>query len=184
MLKACILTSVQQLEGFDCVLRVGKLWDTGMIARNLGELRITNCDSPSNIKNHGKTITFMDLAKHKLIHYVSTLGARSEGFEYIDGEKYRFIKMKGAMTVNISTAYTSACVSGTGIIQAPFVGVSKSLDCGELVEVLSNYRSEAMQVTLIYAHCRHLARRLQIFLDWPQTTVKDYDVEIGCKNYC
>ena len=39
-------------EGFDCVLRVGTLADSSLIARPLGEYRMVNCASPAYLANH------------------------------------------------------------------------------------------------------------------------------------
>ena len=71
-------------EGFDCVLRVGTLTDSSLVARPLGAFRIVTCASPAYLRRHGKPRRIGDLAKHKLIHYVTTFGARPDGFEYAE----------------------------------------------------------------------------------------------------
>src|SRR5688500_15985936 len=40
-------------EGFDCVLRVGALADSNLIARRLGAFPIANCASPDYLRRHG-----------------------------------------------------------------------------------------------------------------------------------
>ena len=54
-----------------------------------------------------------------MIHYVSTLGGKSEGFEYPESGKYRTLPMSGPVVVNNSDAYNAACLAGLGLIQAP-----------------------------------------------------------------
>ena len=44
-------------EGFDCVVRVGQLADSGLIARPLGQLRIINCVSPGYLEKVGEPQT-------------------------------------------------------------------------------------------------------------------------------
>ncbi|MDC6679384.1 LysR substrate-binding domain-containing protein, partial [Leclercia adecarboxylata] len=80
-------------EGFDCVLRVGPLDDNTLVARPLGQLPIINCASPSYLAARGTPTTLADLAGHALVHYVSTLGQRSPGFEYYDGQTYQSLPM-------------------------------------------------------------------------------------------
>lgn len=159
-------------EGFDCVLRVGALGDSNLIARPLGCYRIVNCASPGYLRRHGTPRSLDDLSRHQLIHYVSTLGARSPGFEYPDGKGgYASLAMPGALTVNNSEAYQAACLAGLGLIQAPMAGLRPLLDSGQLVEVLPQCRAEPMPVSLLYANRRNLPKRVQEFMAWMAQTL-------------
>jgi DNA-binding transcriptional LysR family regulator len=153
-------------EGFDCVLRVGPLDDNTLVARPLGVMHIVNCASPGYLASHGMPQTLDDLAAHALIHYVGTLGQRSPGFEYHDGQDYRSLPMRGAVTVNSGEAYSAAALAGLGIIQVPRLGARQALAAGTLVEVLPQCVAEPMPVTLLYAQRRHLPRRAAAFMDW------------------
>ncbi|MBC7939359.1 MAG: LysR family transcriptional regulator [Chitinophagaceae bacterium] len=154
-------------EGFDCVLRVGKLTDSSLIARPLGEYRMVNCASPAYLATHGTPRSLDDLAHHRQVHYVPSLGARSTGFEYVDTQgKLYTVAMPGALTVNGTIAYEGAALAGLGIIQVPEVGVREHLVAGHLVEVLPDWRAPAMPVSLVYAHRRHLPQRAQVFMNW------------------
>ncbi len=153
-------------EGFDCVLRVGPLDDNTLVARPLGCLDMVNCASPSYLAIHGVPHTLDDLRGHVLVHYVSTLGQRSSGFEYADGQHYRTLRMAGAVTVNSGDGYNAAALAGLGIIQVPRLGVRQALADGTLVEILPHLASEPMPVTLLYAQRRHLPGRVRAFMDW------------------
>ena len=159
-------------EGFDCVLRVGPLDDNTLVARPLGQLPIINCASPSYLAARGTPTTLADLAGHALVHYVSTLGQRSAGFEYYDGQTYQSLPMAGAVTVNSGEGYTAAALAGLGIIQVPLLGVRQALAAGTLVEILADVKAEPMPVTLLYAQRRHLPRRVAAFMDWVAGVVR------------
>ncbi|MEN5101895.1 LysR family transcriptional regulator [Stenotrophomonas sp. TWI809] len=159
-------------EGFDCVLRVGPLDDNTLVARPLGQLRIINCASPAYLAARGTPATLDDLASHALVHYVGTLGQRSPGFEYHDGEAYRSLPMGGAVTVNSGDGYTAAALAGLGIIQVPLLGARPALTAGTLVEILSGLQAEPMPVTLLYAQRRHLPRRVAAFMDWAAAVIR------------
>jgi DNA-binding transcriptional LysR family regulator len=162
-------------EGFDCVVRVGQLADSGLIARPLGQLRIINCVSPGYLEKFGEPQTLEELAEHHwLVHYVLTLGAKSSGWEYWDGQSYRNLPMKGPMTVNNADAYTQACLAGLGIIQAPEAGLRQYIKKGQLVEILKNFAAEPMPISLIYPNRRNLSKRVQVFMDWLAGLVKEY----------
>ncbi|KYG64294.1 transcriptional regulator [Bdellovibrio bacteriovorus] len=163
-------------EGFDCVIRVGNLTDSGLIARPLGKFTVVNCVSPLYIKKHGRPKNLEDLSEHFLVHYVQTLGAKPDGFEYFDGEKFQIKKMRGQITVNNAENYLSACLAGLGIIQAPKAGLKEYLKNKSLIEILPTLKSEPMPVSLVYPHRRHVAKRVQVFMDWVSEIMRDYIV--------
>jgi DNA-binding transcriptional LysR family regulator len=151
-------------EGFDCVVRVGTLTDSELIARPLGHYRMINCASPGYLAAHGTPTCLDDLDAHWLVHYSSLLGTGSPGWEYVDGHRVRFKPMRGRLTVNNAHAYKAACVAGLGLIQAP--AIAPLIDDGALVEVLPQFRAAPMPVSLLYAHRGGLSKRLSALMDW------------------
>jgi DNA-binding transcriptional LysR family regulator len=161
-------------EGFDCVMRVGSVDDVSLIARPLGAFYVTNCASPEYVRIHGMPRTVEDLARHQLIHYVGTFGAKAMGFEYHDGAAYRMADMPGVITVNSAEAYQESCLAGLGIIQAPGPGMRKLIEQGLLVEVAPELRAEPMPVWLLYAQRRNLSQRVQVFMSWIAELLKPH----------
>jgi len=153
-------------EGFDCVMRIGALHDLDVAARAVGQLSMRNCASPAYLARYGVPRTLQDLAEHRLVHYVRTLGGRSTGFEYLQGGELQFQAMAGVVTVNNAEAYSAACLAGLGLIQVPAVGVAEHLRRGELVSVLEDWQAPAMPVSLLYARQRHVPRRVEAFMQW------------------
>ena len=161
-------------EGFDCVLRVGPVVDTSLIARPLPPLRMVNVVSPAYLQAHGTPRTLADLSSHHLVHYASTLGAKPGGFDYSESGQTLSLPMQGAITVNNADAYTAACLAGLSIIQAPAVGVHLLLTQGLLVEVLPQHVAPPMPQTLLYANRRNLSKRVRVVMDWMAEVVGDY----------
>ncbi|UUY08538.1 LysR family transcriptional regulator [Pseudomonas sp. J452] len=159
-------------EGFDCVVRVGSLVDAGLIARPLGQMVQVNCASPAYLARHGTPQSLADLAEHRLVHYVPTLGSKPSGWEVWENATTRFIEMPGSLTVSSTDAYTQACLAGLGIIQVPLVGVRPYLASGQLVEILPAQRAAPMPVSLLYPHRRNLSKRVQVFMDWLSQLVR------------
>ncbi|WP_085317163.1 LysR family transcriptional regulator [Derxia lacustris] len=154
-------------EGFDCVLRVGALDESSLVARPLGRWPLGNFASPDYVARHGRPESPADLARHRLIHYQPLLGARTPGFEYVDGDgATQFVAMPGALAVNSSECYTAACLAGLGIVQSPASALRPLVDAGRLVELLPEHRAAPMPVQLLFAHRRHLPRRVRVFMDW------------------
>ena len=163
-------------EGVDCVIRVGALQDSSLIARPLGLLSQVNCASKSYLDNHGTPTTLDDLQAHHIIHYVPALGNKSPGFEYWQPETgiVAFLPCAGNLTVNNTEAYLAACLAGLGIIQVPSHGIRPHLANGQLVEILPEYRAAPMPVSLLYANRRQQPRRVQLFMNWVESILKPY----------
>jgi DNA-binding transcriptional LysR family regulator len=153
-------------EGFDCVIRVGWLPDSALVARPLGELKMGNYASPAYLDAYGEPKTLADLSRHRLIHYASTLGSRPFGFEYRDGDTWRTVDMAGRITVNNTEAFHAAALAGLGLFQAPRTGNYRQVETGGLVEILRDYEAEPLPVSLVYPRRRHQARRVRAFMDW------------------
>jgi DNA-binding transcriptional LysR family regulator len=163
-------------EGFDCVLRVGALEDSDLVARELGRLRMGNFASPDYLRTHGIPRRLADLAKHSVVHYASSLSAQNAGWEYrnpVDGRVHT-LPMRAAVTVNGTDAFVSAAVAGLGLIQAPTLGTRPLVDAGRLVAVMPRFTAPPLQVSLLYAHRRQLAPRVQAVMTWLLQVLSPY----------
>ena len=161
-------------EGFDCVLRIGSLEDSGLIARPLGQLSQINCASPAYLARFGTPQGLDELARHQLVHYQHNLGGKPAGWEWLDGQQLRHLPMAGTVTVNSTETYQAACLAGLGLIQAPATGLRPLIEAGLLVEVLPAFRAPPLPVALLYANRRQLPRRVQVFMDWLTAELQDY----------
>jgi DNA-binding transcriptional LysR family regulator len=154
-------------EGFDCVLRVGALADSDLVARPLGFLRMRNGASPAYLRAHGTPRTLADLAQHRVVHYMPSLNAQGAAWDYVDAVgQPRSLAMRAQVTVNGTEAYQSAALAGLGLIQAPRFGIESLIASGQLVEVLPDFVAPAMPVSLMLPHRRQLAPRVQAVMGW------------------
>lgn len=161
-------------EGFDCVLRVGNLHDSSLVAKHLGYMNCINCASPTYLAKFGIPQTLSELKQHRLIDYVQSFGQKSRGFEYMQNGQVCYYDMPRSITVNNSEAYNAAALAGLGIVQVPSSGLTGHLQTGRLQPILADLKIEKMPVNLLYAKRSNLSRRTRIFMDWLSLVVKDY----------
>jgi DNA-binding transcriptional LysR family regulator len=152
--------------GVDCVLRIGPLGDSGLIARPIAKLSLTNVASPRYLERYGTPRTPDDLDRHWGVKYASPSTGRVEPWEWVEGSEVRTKPMPGRVTVNSAEAYIACCLAGLGLIQVPAYDVKAHVAAGELIEVMSDYSGESMPMNLVYPHRQRLSRRLQVFADW------------------
>lgn len=159
-------------DGVDCVLRVGSLGDSGLIARPIGRLPLINVASPAYLALHGTPRTPDDLRDHRAINYASPSSGRVEDWEWLENGTLHRMQMQGRVTVNSAEAYIACCLAGLGLIQIPAYDVRGHLEAGELVEIMPHHRAEPMPMALLYPHRQHLSRRLQVFADWLEALLR------------
>ncbi|EYR77431.1 MULTISPECIES: LysR family transcriptional regulator [unclassified Shinella] len=159
-------------DGVDCVLRVGSLGDSGLIARPIGRLPLINVASPAYLALHGTPHTPDDLRDHRAINYASPSSGRVEDWEWLENGTLHRMQMQGRVTVNSAEAYIACCLAGLGLIQIPAYDVRGHLEAGELVEIMPHHRAEPMPMALLYPHRQHLSRRLQVFADWLEALLR------------
>jgi len=163
-------------EGFDCVLRVGALGDSDLVARHIGHMRMCNLASPGYLALHGTPSTLADLAGHRVVHYASALTAHDAGWEYRDPADghYRMARVKAVITVNGTDAYQAAARAGLGLIQAPWVGARIPILDGDLVEVMPDFTARPMPVSLLYPNRRQIPPRVLAVMAWITRVVTPY----------
>lgn len=159
-------------EGFDCVLRIGTLVDSALVARRLGTLPMLNCASPSYLRRFGVPRSLADLDRHQIVHYSLTLGGDEACFEYRQGARWVTRPMRSVVTVNNTDAYSSACIAGLGIIQLPRTGMEESLRSGELVEVLPELTCQPMPVSLVHSRARGTPKRVRAVMAFLEDAMK------------
>ncbi|KKX25056.1 LysR family transcriptional regulator [Rhizobium sp. LC145] len=159
-------------DSVDCVVRVGPLSDSGLIARPIGRLPLINVASPAYLELHGTPHAVSDLGHHWAVNYASPSSGRVEAWEWIEHGALRTLPLRGRVTVNSAEAYIACCLAGLGLIQIPAYDVRHHIEAGELVEVMPDHRAEAMPMTLLYPHRQHLSRRLLVFADWLEALLR------------
>ena len=153
-------------EGIDCAIRVGRLRDSSLIAKRLGEMEQINCASADYLARHGTPQTLADLAHHYAVNFFSSQTGRDLDWEYFEDGKERTLTMRSMVSVSSTSAYVASCRAGLGLIQAPRYGMEALLASGELVEVLPKWRPAPLPVSVVYSHNRHLSPRVRAFVDW------------------
>lgn len=159
-------------ERVDCVLRVGTLSDSGLVARAIGDLPLINVASPAYLARHGVPRTPADLERHRLVNYASPSNGRIAPWEWVEGDEVKRVALRARVTVNSAEAYIACCLAGLGLIQIPAYDVNAHLRAGELVEVLPDHRAAPMPMTLLYPHRQHLSRRFQVFAEWLEALLR------------
>jgi LysR family transcriptional regulator for bpeEF and oprC len=156
-------------EAVDCVIRVGELQDSTMVAKRIGTFESVTCAAPAYIERYGEPSTIDDLHKHRAVHYFSGRTGRIIDWSFMVDGSPRTIAVKGAVSVNDAEAYVNCGVKGFGMIQPARYMVAPYLQSGALREVLTEWIPPSMPISVVYLHNRHLSAKVRVFVDWVST---------------
>jgi LysR family transcriptional regulator for bpeEF and oprC len=153
-------------EGVDCVVRVGALQDSSLVARRIGLFEGVTCAAPDYIERAGVPASLEDLENHKAVNYFSSRTGRTLDWAFkVDGKEVE-VKMKGIVSVNDADAYVTCGLEGFGLIQPALFMVLPHLRSGQLIEVLPELKPLPMPISAVYPHSRHLSPKVRVFVDW------------------
>lgn len=152
--------------GVDCVLRIGELADSALVARRLALLPQVTCVSAAYVALHGCPASLAALASHRMVSYLSASTGKVVPLEFGAGEQVERVALPATVAVGNGDAYVAAGEAGFGIIQVPRYHVQRQLEAGTLVEVLPQHRPPALPLSVLYPQQRHLPLRLRVFVDW------------------
>ncbi len=147
-------------EDFDLAVRLGRLADSSMIARNVGEVRRLFVASPAYLAARGTPQRSKDLAAHEFIRH-------GDGLSSLSGEHRRAFEnlSHGRFAVNQPDAAIAAAREGRGIVSVLSHQVVGELRTGALVRILQDFEPATLPVSLIWPPSRRSWRRVRLLVD-------------------
>ncbi|KAB2746563.1 MULTISPECIES: LysR family transcriptional regulator [Brucella] len=154
-------------EGIDCVLRVGLLQDSDMIARRVAMLDEVTVASPAYLARFGEPRHPDQLTDgHQMIGFRASGSIARMPLEFMVDGKLRTVTIPAPVSVNAAESYTAAASLGLGIIQIPRYHAMKHIAGGKLVQILGAYPPSLSPVSVVYPRDRQLSPRVRVFIDW------------------
>jgi LysR family transcriptional regulator for bpeEF and oprC len=153
-------------EGIDCVVRIGTLQDSTLVARRVGVYQGVTVASPVYLRKAGTPGSLDELANHTAVNYYWARIGRIMPLTFeVDGKVVE-VKMRGSIAVNDAEAYLGSALNGLGIVQGARFMALPYLESGRLVEILSQWKAPPLPISAVYPHNRHLSATVRAFVDW------------------
>ena len=124
-------------EGFDLAVRIGRLEDSTLRARKIGEARRYLCASPRYLDRAGTPQRPEDLADHNCLIFRTHPGYNVWRFKA--GAGIADVRASGSFSANSGNALVAAARDARGLVLAPEWLLGPCLASGELVEVLPEH---------------------------------------------
>ncbi len=152
-------------EGYDAVIRLGPLKDSGLISRTLTPYRLIACASPSYLAAQGTPQTPADLATHDCLGFVFASGQPLAEWRFVKEGRVYEVQVRSRFQVNDACVLRAAALEGHGIILQADLILADDLAVGRLVQILTDYEAPVRPLHILFAAIRPPTQTLRSFVD-------------------
>lgn len=147
-------------SGFDLAVRIGRLEDSSLVAKQIGMRHSYVCATPSYIAKHGKPEKPADLKHHNCL-----VGTR-DYWLFMDRGKEKRVRVEGNIRCNSGMALLDAALKDLGVVQLSDFYVDDCINKGELVTLLDDFRESSEGIWAVYPQNRYLSPKLRLLIDY------------------
>lgn len=153
-------------EGYDLAVRIGRLQDSTLRARKIGEARRYLCASPRYLNRVGAPERPEELAGHNCLIFRTHPGYNVWRFK--SGGRTVDVRASGIFSANSGNALIDAARDATGLVLAPEWLVGSFLKNGELVEVMPEHPPVPDRTPLyaVHPYQRFVPPKVKTFVDF------------------
>ncbi|MGN6806602.1 MAG: LysR substrate-binding domain-containing protein [Trinickia sp.] len=153
-------------EGYDAVIRVAQLPDSGLIARALAPYRLLPCAAPAYLAERGTPRHPRDLADHECLGFTYWSRPPIAEWEFTGPDGRHMVQVKSRLAINNGQALRMAALEGLGIILQPWELLRDDVESGRLVRLLPEYETPARPMHLLFSPDRRPTPKLRSFVDF------------------
>lgn len=152
-------------EGFDMAIRIGKLSNSSLIARRLGDVRVIIAAAPDYLQQHGTPQHWRDLAQHQCLIDTNFRDPWNWPFEDPPGKLVN-TPVQGRLRFSNTEACLQAAVAGLGIARLPGFIAAPALKNSGVVPLLENYEIAPLGLFALYPPARYLTHKARLLIDF------------------
>jgi DNA-binding transcriptional LysR family regulator len=151
-------------EGHDLALRTAALEDSELIARRVGGFHRILCCAPAYLQAAGPIARIDDLAHHNCLVFTRLRPRAEWSLAHAMGE-LRTVQVSGCLAADNTDALHQAALDGAGVILTPTWQARADLLSGRLVQVLPDYRTPEIPVSVLFPRTRLLSVRVRTMVE-------------------
>lgn len=152
-------------DGYDMALRVSKLVDSSLLARQLCEVHIRLVGTPGYFARHGRPRHPRDLAKHRALLYTYSRTGTNWRFTHKTEGEYTHSPTV-PLQINNAEALAPALMAGLGLALQPDFLCWKELESGALQTVMEDWTVEPLALHLVTPPGRGKPARVRALIDY------------------
>ena len=152
-------------EGYDLVIRIGALEDSGLVAKRLCDFPSHICASKDFINQYGEPLSPDDLRQLPFAQYTNNPLGNTLSYRATSG-KEGSVSLAPAIYTNSLAMLVESTLQGIGFARLPAFAVEKHIERGELNRLLCKYEClPERAIYAIYPDKRFLPLKVRKFID-------------------
>ena len=152
-------------EGYDLVVRIGVLEDSGLIAKRISDFEIVFCAAPSLIEEKGMPSAPQDIKGWPMVCYSNAPNPGLYSYADLTGQT-QSVTLSPQLYANSASMMTEACIEGVGVAILPQFSCGKAIKDGRLVQILKSYPQPSERgVYAIYPDKQFTPLKVRRFID-------------------
>ncbi|WP_301099664.1 LysR family transcriptional regulator [Otariodibacter sp.] len=148
-------------EGYDLVLRIGKLEDSSLVAKRIAQAEHAIVASPAYLEEYGTPTSIEELDDHQCLIY----GEQNFWLFNDNGVNVK-CKLNGKIHSNNGQSLVKMAKAGLGIINVPKFLVKDEIMKGRLIAILPHLEQEKLDISLLYPHRRYLSPKVKVAIEF------------------
>ncbi len=154
----------------DIAVRIGRLPDSSLVARRVGEIRWVICASPAYLERRGTPHTPTDLSDHDCIAFEGLQTRRNWPFG--SGATTQSISIRPRFSVNTADAVIDGAIAGLGVARVMSYQAARAVSDGRLVPILQEDAPGPIPVHVVHAAHALQPLKQRAFLDFVAPRLK------------
>lgn len=148
-------------DGFDLAIRIGRLKESSLKAKRVGESKMLLVASAGYLKNKPSIRQPKDLSDHDCL----TFGAIDKEWSLQSKKGSARVSIRPRIICNQMSSLVSSAMAGAGIAMAPAFVCNPEINSGKLIRVLPEWTSPGWTVSLVSPVSSHSSARLKVVTD-------------------
>lgn len=152
-------------EGYDLVIRIGTLEDSGLIAKRISDFPILMCASPKLLQELGHPYTPKDLLTWPFVCYSNATQPSLWSYKSAE-DKSGSVNLRPSLYANSASMMKEACIEGVGAALLPQFSCEAEIRSGDLVHILPKYKTAPERgVYVVYPDKKFMPLKVRKFID-------------------
>lgn len=157
-------------DGLDVMLRIGRLDDSGLVARQLGWADFVVCAAPAYLQMRGEPLDPTELTQHSAVIYGRLDESPNTKWPFVRGNESLMISVPVSFVSRDGIGLMDAVESGAGIARPYYLAARPYLEKKRVQQVLKDWSCDPQPIFAVYPQSRALPGKVTAFIALSEKT--------------